>query len=82
MGGGREWEPVDRNAKEALTLESVRILVEAGVDLNVENTSDKRTALDAARTLRYNGVVKYLEDKGAKGGSAPPTPQRGQRGAQ
>jgi uncharacterized protein len=80
MGGGREWVPVDRSAKEALTFEAVKIAVEAGVDLNIENTSDKRTALDAAKTLRYNGVVKYLEEKGAKGGSAPPAPQRGQRG--
>jgi ankyrin repeat protein len=80
MGGGRDWAPVDRTAKEALTFEAVKIAVEAGVDLNIENPSDKRTALDAARTLRYNGVVKYLEEKGAKGGSAPPAPQRGQRG--
>jgi len=80
MGGGRDWAPVDRNAKEALTFEAVKIAVEAGVDLNIENTYDKRTALDAAKGLRYNGVVAYLEEKGAKGGSAPPAPQRGQRG--
>ena len=68
MGGGREWVPVDRTAKEALMLEAVKIAVESGSDLNLENT-DSRTALDAARALRYNTVIKYLEEKGAKGGS-------------
>jgi ankyrin repeat protein len=79
MGGGREWVPVDRGIKEALTLEAVRIAVESGSDLNLENT-DGRTALDAARSLEYNSVVKFLEEKGAKGGKAPATPRRGQRG--
>ena len=37
------------------------------LDLNALNT-DGRTALDAAKTLRYDSVVKYLEGKGAKAG--------------
>ena len=78
MGGGREWVAVDRNQKEALTLEAVKIAVESGSDVNVANT-DGRTALDAARGLRYDSVIQYLESKGAKGNAAP-TPQRGQRG--
>ena len=76
MGGGKEWVPVDRNAREALMLEAVKIAVESGSDLNTENAFDSRTALDAARALRYNTVIKYLEEKGAKGGKNP-APARG-----
>jgi uncharacterized protein len=71
MGGGNEWVPVDRNAKEALTTEAVKIAVEGGADLNVENPADGRTALDAARSLRYANVIKLLEESGAKGGKNP-----------
>jgi ankyrin repeat protein len=78
MGGGREWVAVDRIAKEALTLDAVKIAVESGSDLNTVNT-DGRTALDAAKALRYDSVVKYLEQKGAKAGTNP-APGRGQRG--
>jgi len=79
IGGGRDWAPVDRAQKEALTLEAVKIAVESGSDLAIVN-GDGRTALDAARTLRYNSVIQYLESKGAPAGKAPATPQRGQRG--
>jgi ankyrin repeat protein len=77
MGGGREWAAAERSTKEALTLDCVKIAVESGSDLNATNT-DGRTALDAAKTLRYDSVVKYLEGKGAKAGN--PAPARGQRG--
>jgi ankyrin repeat protein len=80
MGGGREWTPVDRSVKEALMLDGVKIAVETGADLNLENTSDGRTALDAARALNSGTVVKFLEEKGAKPGKAPAAPRRGQRG--
>jgi ankyrin repeat protein len=78
MGGGREWAPVDRSAKEALTLESVKIAVESGSDLNTLNT-DGRSALDAAKSLNYASVVKFLEEKGARAGTAAPGrgPRRG-----
>jgi hypothetical protein len=81
MGGGNEWVPVDRTAREALMLDAVKIAVESGSDLNTENTFDGRTALDAARALRYNTVIKYLEEKGAIGGKNP-APARGGRGGQ
>jgi uncharacterized protein len=77
MGGGADWIPIERSGREALMLEAVKIAVESGSDLNTTN-SDGRTALDAARALKYESVVKFLEEKGAKGGTAP---QRGQRGA-
>jgi ankyrin repeat protein len=73
MGGGAEWVPVDRSQKEALTLEAVRIAVEGGADINLA-AADGRTALDAARSLKFDSVVKFLESKGAKPGTAP---QRG-----
>ena len=50
---------------EARTLEAVKLAVEFGVDVNATNT-DGRTALDAAKALRYDTVVKFLIEKGAK----------------
>jgi ankyrin repeat protein len=67
MGGGTAWVPIDRAEREALTLETVKLAVELGVDINAANT-DGRTALDAAKALRYNSVVKFLTEKGAKSG--------------
>jgi ankyrin repeat protein len=81
MGGDtrvHEWVAAGRSTKEALTLEAVKIAVESGSDLNLENT-DGRTALDAARALRFNTVIQYLEEKGAKGGKNP-APARGRGG--
>jgi ankyrin repeat protein len=42
--------------------------VELGVDVNAANT-DGRTALDAAKSLRYDTVVKFLVEKGATPGT-------------
>jgi uncharacterized protein len=78
MGGGREWIPAGRSTREALMLEAVKIAVQAGSDLDLENT-DGRTAMDAARALRFNTVITYLEEKGAKGGKNP-APARGRGG--
>jgi uncharacterized protein len=79
MGGGADWVSVDRNDREALMLEAVKIAVESGSDLNTAN-ADGRTALDAAKALKYESVVKFLEERGAKGGTGTGG-QRGQRGA-
>ena len=46
-------------------LESVRLIVELGVDVNAANTNG-RTALQAAQALRYSSVVEFLLAKGAK----------------
>ena len=64
MGGGEAWVLPDRSAREALMLETVTVAVELGVDVNAAN-SDGRTALDAAKALKYDSVVKFLVDKGA-----------------
>jgi len=76
MGGGEAWTLPERSEREALTLEAVKLVAELGVDVNAANT-DGRTALDAARTLKFDSVIKFLEGKGAKPGTprrALPTP--------
>ena len=72
-GGDREWAAGRRGfsplegEREALTLEAVKLAVELGVDVNAANT-DGRTALDAAKTLKYESVGKFLVERGAKPG--------------
>jgi ankyrin repeat protein len=70
-GGGSPWVEIDRSQREALTLETVKLLVAAGIDVNAANT-DGRTALDAARGLKFESVVTYLQSKGAKPGTGAP----------
>ena len=67
MGGGTPWVPPDRREREKLALEAVKYAVELGVDVNAANT-DGRTALDAAKTAKYESVVTFLVDHGAKPG--------------
>jgi len=69
MGGGVAWLPPDRAQREALMLESVTLAADQGVDLNAEN-SDGRTALDAARALKFERVVAFLVERGARAGTA------------
>ena len=68
VGGGVAWVDIERSEREALTLESVKFAVELGVDVNAAN-SDGRTPLDAARALRYDSVIQFLTEKGAKAGT-------------
>jgi len=70
--GGRPWVPPDPAEREALMLESVKLAAEPGVDLNAVNT-DGRTALDAAKALKYETVVAYLAGKGARSGKPQST---------
>ena len=68
MGGGTTaWVQPERGEREALTLEAVKLAAELGADVNAVNT-DGRTALDAAKALRYDSVVQFLVAKGAKAG--------------
>jgi len=62
---GTAWVDPPREQREALTLESVQMLVDVGVDVNATGL-DGRTALDLANTLRYESVIKFLTEKGAK----------------
>jgi uncharacterized protein len=64
MGGGTAWMPIDRSARDALILESVKVAVELGADVNA-TTMDGRTALDSARAQKYAAVAAFLESRGA-----------------
>ena len=77
MGGGQAWVQPERSEREALTLEAVKMTLELGVDVNAVNP-DGKTALDAANTLRFASVIKFLTEKGAKAGA--PSPAGGRRG--
>jgi ankyrin repeat protein len=68
MGGRADaWVPLPRDAREAATLEAVKVAAEFGVDLSLLNNG--KTALDGAKTLSYQSVVKFLEEHdGAKPG--------------
>jgi ankyrin repeat protein len=68
MGGGTAWVPLDRSQREALMLEAVALAVEQGVDINAANT-DGRTALQAARALKFERVVTFLVEHGARAGT-------------
>jgi ankyrin repeat protein len=80
IGGGSAWvEAPTGPEKEALTLEAVKLAALPGVNLNQANT-DGKTALDAAKALKYENVIKFLTDLGAKEGT-PAAGGRGARGA-
>jgi len=69
--GGRiaAWIPPGRAEREAVTLDAVKIAIAAGVDVNAADL-DGRTALDAAKSLKYETVIKFLAEHGAKPGVA------------
>jgi ankyrin repeat protein len=66
-GGGPAWVPPERSRREALVLETAKLAVDRGVDVNAAN-NDGRTALDAAKAAKLETVVAYLTDMGAKPG--------------
>ena len=69
MGGGAAWVQPERGQREALMLEAVAIAVGQGVDVNAANT-DGRTALDAARALKFEAIVAFLLEHGARAGTS------------
>jgi ankyrin repeat protein len=69
MGGGAAWVQPDRREREALALETVKLAVELGIDVNAANT-DGRTALDGAAAQKLESVVKFLAENGARSGVA------------
>ena len=71
LGGGTAWVRPARAEPEAQVLETVTLLVERGIDVNVANT-DGRTALDAARALKYSRVALFLAEHGARSGTTKP----------
>ena len=75
------WVEVERVQREPLMLAALKLAVELGADVNLVNT-DGRTALDAAKALRYKSVVDFLTENGAKPGvaGAKPNDTRGRDG--
>src|SRR5258705_2517062 len=71
IGGGRAWVQPHWTQLEALMLESVKLAIELGVDVNAVNT-DGRTALDAAKAFTLKSVVNVLLEKGAREGKKLP----------
>ena len=69
MGTGRAWTVIE--PEEARVFDTVKLLVEAGVDLNaVGNARNRgvggaRTALEAAIELGYDSVAEFLREQGA-----------------
>ena len=75
MGGAAAaWVRPARVEREAAMLEAVQLAVELGAAVNVA-TTDGRTALDAARSLKYEKVAAFLVERGARPGTNT-TPQR------
>jgi ankyrin repeat protein len=58
-------DPLAAAEMEAVTLETVRMAAEKGVDVNAAN-ADGNTALHVSAARGYDSVVKYLVGKGAK----------------
>jgi uncharacterized protein len=70
MGGrSNPFVQPPRAQREALTLETVKLAVELGIDVNVADPSG-RTALDGAQSAKLASVVELLRQHGAKAGAA------------
>jgi ankyrin repeat protein len=67
MGTGRSWIEPARSERATLIMEAVKLAVELGVDIHADSI-DGRTALDGAQALRFEPVVKFLIEKGARSG--------------
>jgi ankyrin repeat protein len=61
-GGARAWVRPARVEPEARVLEAVKLTLELGVDPNAANL-DGKTALDAARSMKYTSVVALLAER-------------------
>ena len=76
---GNLWVPYPAREREAAVLETVKLAVELGGDINAKGL-DGRTSLDGANQLRMKTVVDFLTEKGGKA-TAPAGGGRGGRGA-
>jgi ankyrin repeat protein len=72
VGGGRAWVRPDATQRPALILDTAKLAIELGVDVNAANT-DGRTALDIARAAKLESVAKLLVEHGAKEGKPAPS---------
>jgi ankyrin repeat protein len=78
--GSAAWVSPPRSERESLTLETVKLAVELGADINAANR-DGRTALDGAQELKYPSVISFLLEQGAKPGTGANAPARRRSGA-
>ena len=75
MGPGKAWVEPARSERATMITEAAKLAVELGVDIDAVGV-DGRTALDGARDLRFEPVVKFLIEKGAGSGrSVRPLPE-------
>jgi hypothetical protein len=70
MGTGNAWVQPAQHEREALTLEAVKLAVELGVDINAANL-EGRTAVDGAKAVRFESVVRFLLDSAARKEAQP-----------
>jgi len=75
---GNLWEPYPAKDREAAVLETLKLAVELGGDINATGL-DGRNAMDGASQLRMPSVVAFLTSKGVKA-TAPAGGGRGGRG--
>ena len=68
MGGGRlrSWNPPNRLEMEQLRLETVRVAVELGADVDATDLFGL-TAIDQARSVGFDAVATFLESHSAAG---------------
>jgi ankyrin repeat protein len=62
--GTKEEDTTGRSKTEASTIETIAMLLDAGVDINAADTTG-RTALHGAALQGYDRVVRFLADRGA-----------------
>jgi ankyrin repeat protein len=79
MAKSNAWVDIPATEREPKTLETVKILLDHGVEINYKSP-DGKTALDGARTQRFQSVIAYLTEKGATGSAAPAGPGGGRGG--
>jgi ankyrin repeat protein len=76
-GGAAAWVPPAPSERETLTLEAVKLAVDFGADVNATG-NDGRTALDGAKSLKYESVIAFLQTRHRSDRTRPRThPRRG-----
>jgi ankyrin repeat protein len=64
--GTKEEDTTGRHKTAAEMIETIRLCLAAGVDINAADSKDGRTALHGAALQGYDPVVQFLVDHGAK----------------
>lgn len=64
--GTKEEDGTGRQKTEADAVEAIKLLIQAGVDVNAADTQNGRTAMHGAAQKGYDQVVRLLASSGAK----------------